>query len=204
MFVRVFWAVLLCLALGLRPLCGADSGRSVVLIYNSLLPESRDVARHYAAVRNVPPGQIIGLDLPAGETMTRAEYRGELEAPLLDFLQRQTLMVFPPAAASTNTVKPIEAKVRYAVLCFGVPLRIAEDSSLREPGADTLAEGVRRNGAAVDSELCLLPSRDPARLLAGPLLSPWYGTTNPLALSPTNGLLLVARLDGPTAAIARQ
>ncbi|MGA2174014.1 MAG: TIGR03790 family protein [Verrucomicrobiota bacterium] len=203
-FVRVFWAVLLCLALGLRPLCGADSGRSVVLIYNSLLPESRDVARHYAAVRNVPPGQIIGLDLPAGETMTRAEYRGELEAPLLDFLQRQTLMVFPPAAASTNTVKPIEAKVRYAVLCFGVPLRIAEDSSLREPGADTLAEGVRRNGAAVDSELCLLPSRDPARLLAGPLLSPWYGTTNPLALSPTNGLLLVARLDGPTAAIARQ
>jgi uncharacterized protein (TIGR03790 family) len=202
--LRTFWGIILCLALPLRPLYGADSGRSVVLIYNSLLPESKAVASHYAEVRGVPPDQILGLELPEGETMTRTEYSAGLEAPLLDFLQRQKLLVYPPAAANTNALKPIEFKVRYAVLCFGVPLRIAEDASLYKPSDDHLSEAMRRNGAAVDSELCLLPWRDPAHGLAGPALNPWFRATKALDLNPCNGLLMVARLDGPSASIARQ
>ena len=203
-FVKASWGVILCLTLAVRAPCAAESGASVVLVYNSRLPESRDVAPHYAAVRNVPPGQIIGLDLPEGEVISRAEYRSGLAGPLADFLERQALCVYPPASSSTHALKPVEARVRYAVLCHGVPLKIAEDGSLQEPGAARFPEGVRRNGAAVDSELCLLPWRDPGRLLAGPLSNPWYRATNAAWLHPTNGLLMVARLDGPSAAIARQ
>jgi uncharacterized protein (TIGR03790 family) len=202
---RTFCALISCL-LAVPALRGAETGRSVIVVYNSRLPESKNVASHYAEVRGVPPAQILGLPLPAGETMTRAEYRDGLENPLLDFLKHQGLLVYPPNAANppTNAVTPIECKVRYAVLCFGVPLRIAEDPSLYKRGDERLPEAMRRNGAAVDSELCFLPWRDPARVLGGPSLNPWFATTNARKLTPCDGLLMVTRLDGPTAAIARR
>jgi uncharacterized protein (TIGR03790 family) len=206
LLARVVGAAGFCLTLVGPELHAAQSGQAVVLVYNSLLPESRDVANHYAAVRGVPSDQVIGLSLPEGETMTRAEYRDTLENPLLAFLQQKGLLVYPAplSDALTNGLKPAQCKVRYAVLCFGVPLRIAEDVSLYKPGDEKLPEAMRRNGAAVDSELCLLPWRDPARGLGGPLANPLFRTANSTQLDPCNGLLMVARLDGPSAAIARQ
>jgi uncharacterized protein (TIGR03790 family) len=184
---------------------GAEPGASVVLIYNARLPESKDVADHYAARRNVPAGQIIGLNLPTGETMSRTEYREQLQQPLLKFLEQNELFVYPhlPAGGEAKDLKPIAAKVRYAVLCYGVPLRIAEDPLLPDPGAEKVSEPLRRNGAAVDSELCTLPVQNPSAPLAGPQANLLYGRPRPSLLDPTNGLLLVARLDGPSAAVAR-
>jgi uncharacterized protein (TIGR03790 family) len=205
MLMRACLAAAVSLAAGVLTLRGAEAGDSVVVIYNSRMPESRDVAEHYAARREVPADRVIGLELPGGETMSRGEYRGQLEEPLLKFLERKRLFVYPPAetAANQSDVKPIEATVRYAVLCYGVPLRIAEDPSLVEAGAEKLAEPLRRNGAAVDSELCTLPVKRPSLPLAGIKANPLYGATHWQWLDPTNGLLLVARLDGPSAAIAR-
>src|SRR5277367_127414 len=156
---------------------GAEPGASVVLIYNARLPESKDVADHYAARRNVPAGQVIGLDLPTSETMSRTEYREQLQQPLLKFLQQNELFVYPqlPAAAELKDITPIAAKVRYAVLCYGVPLRIAEDPLLPDPGEEMVREPLRRNGAAVDSELCTLPVQNPSGPLAGPRGNPSYG-----------------------------
>jgi uncharacterized protein (TIGR03790 family) len=184
---------------------GAEPGESVVLIYNARLPESKDVSDHYAARRNVPAGQILGLDLPTGETISRSEYRQQLQEPLLKFLEQNKLFVYPLAAdgAEVKDLKPIAAKVRYAVLCYGVPLRIAEDPSLADPGAEQVIEQLRRNGAAVDSELCTLPVKNPSAPRAGPQVNPLFGKVPEASLNPTNGLLLVARLDGPSASVAR-
>jgi uncharacterized protein (TIGR03790 family) len=179
---------------------GAESGSTVVVVYNSRLPASKDVADHYASRRNVPPEQVIGLDLPTDETMSRADYRERLQHPLLQFLENKKLIVCP----FPDALKPTSAKIRYAVLCYGVPLRIAEDASLIEPAQAKIQAELRRNGAAVDSELCVLPTLDPNLPLTGPLRNACYGTTNASWLDPTNGLLLVARLDGPSAEIARQ
>ena len=68
-------------------------------------------------------------------------------------------------------------------------------------GADKLPE-LRRNGAAVDCELACCRCR--AKPVTGRIAarSVRRARTRP-ALDPTNGLLLVARLDGPSAAIAR-
>jgi uncharacterized protein (TIGR03790 family) len=194
----------LAVSLGGRALLAAAPGDSVVVIYNTEMSGSKEVADHYAARRHVPEKQVIGLKLTTGETMSRAEYRDQLESPLLNFLETEKLWRVEPAAggADSGASRVTEAKVRYAVLCYGVPLRIAEDGTLKEPSAERLPENVRRNGAAVDSELCLLPWLEPHRRLAGFIRNPFYGASNAALLDPTNGLMLVARLDGPDAAIA--
>jgi len=89
------------------------------------------------------------------------------------------------------------------VLCYGVPWRIAPERDLVETEAERLRPELRRNEAAVDSELACLPLAERPYLLAGPLPNPLYATTNAAALHPTNGIILVARLDGPTPEIAR-
>ena len=44
--------------------------------------------------------------------------------------------------------KVVESKIRYAVLCYGVPLRIEVDPELKEEGAQDLRVELQRNEAA--------------------------------------------------------
>src|SRR5438477_7240282 len=66
-------------------------GDSVAVIFNSAMPESKELAFYYAQRRAVPTNQVLGLELPATETMTRAEFREQLQRPLLKALERQKL-----------------------------------------------------------------------------------------------------------------
>ena len=183
----------------------ADPGDQVVVVYNRNQSESKGVAEHYAKSRHIPAERVFGLDLPAGETISRKEYESRLEKPLLKKLREAKLFVYGrnghPPPGQTNEV-PIEARIRYATLCYGVPLKILNDGKLNEPGMEKIRPELRRNDASVDSELALLPivSEHP---LYGAAPNRFYGGTNSAALSPTNGLLMVARLDGPTPEIAR-
>jgi uncharacterized protein (TIGR03790 family) len=185
-------------------------GDEVVLVYNSRLPESRDVAEHYAQLRGVPTNQIFGFDLTTNESLTREEFRDSLQLPLAKALERGHLWrIGSEIEAGTNAGsgkvvwKVVESKIRYAVLCYGVPLHIYEDASLVEPGEDAAKPEMRRNEAAVDSELACLPMIEQRYPLFGPLKNALYTSTNAAAFQATNGILMVARLDGPTAAIAR-
>ncbi|MGD0538134.1 MAG: TIGR03790 family protein [Verrucomicrobiota bacterium] len=188
----------------------ADGGEVLVLYNTEGGSESRRVAEFYARRREVPPRQVLGLPLPTTETMTRTEYRKRLAEPLLKALEARDLLQFrtqllPGAAAPPGRVGkvPVAAKVRYLVLCYGVPLRILRDETIEEPEAQRLPEPLRRNEAAVDSELALLPDYWRSYLLAGPVRNPVYAVTNAAQIQATNGVLMVARLDGPTPAIAR-
>ena len=175
----------------------AEPGESVVVVFNSKQPESRSVAQHYAAKRKVPASQVLGLPMPAGDAVTRAEFNTQLQAPLLKALVERKLFTF----GESNKV--VAAKVRHLVLCFGVPLKISGDAALVEPESEKLPEPLRRNEASVDSELAMLPFARAGYMLAGPRQNPHFATTNAAVLHPTNGILLVARLDGPTADLAR-
>lgn len=198
-----FWLIL-CIAGAVAH--GVEPGGSVVVVYNKRVPESKGVAEHYAERRQVPAAQVIGLDLPTTETMTRAQYREQLQTPLYKLLVEKKLFVPNPVQPKANGPAPVPltaAKIRYAVLCYGVPLKISADPTLVEEGADKLKPELRRNEAAVDNELALLPVFARKMPLAGPLGNPFYGATNAGGMQPTNGLLMVARLDGPNASIAR-
>jgi uncharacterized protein (TIGR03790 family) len=181
-------------------------GGEVVVLYNTRVAESRGVAEHYARARGVPAAQVIGLPLPDQEAITRAEYRDRLERPLADALAERGLLTW---GALTNAAdgRPFTgvtaAKIRALAPCFGVPLKILEDAGLAETPPPEMAEILRRNEAAVDSELALLPWAREGWPRLGPLPNRVFGVTNAALLHPTNAVLLVARLDGPDAATAR-
>jgi uncharacterized protein (TIGR03790 family) len=209
---------LLCLPV-LLPLLARGGGEEVVVIYNTQMPESRAVAEHYATMRAVPQNQIFGFGLTTNEIISRADFTDFLQKPLAERLEAAGLWKFgevtTPATksepAQTN-IRVVQSKIRYAVLCYGVPLKIAPVPDLKEL-MDRLIEKfadkrtldqLRHNEAAVDSELTWLPLVKMKIPLTGPLLNPFYLCTNRAALNCTNGILLVSRLDGPTAEIANQ
>jgi uncharacterized protein (TIGR03790 family) len=84
-----------------------------------------------------------------------------------------------------------------------VPLKILNDPRQLDDEAMRLPAALRRNDAAVDSELCLLPLAPAKPKINGVKLNLLFGATNATALNPTNGILMVGRLDGPTAEMAR-
>jgi uncharacterized protein (TIGR03790 family) len=191
------------LALAVFATHGAGLGESVVVIYNQRSAESKKVAEHYAQARKVPAAQIIGLRLPTGESMTRKEYQEELVQPLWTMLEKNKLFTLQSVVSKEGKVRQVvEAKVRYAVLCYGVPLKIDAELGLVEEGSEGKLAALRRNEAAVDTELALLPLMDQKLTLGGPRMSKYYGVTNTALLHPTNGVLMVSRLDGPTPQIA--
>lgn len=188
----------------------AAEGQEVVVVYNRKVEESRLVAEEYARRRFVPTNQVIGLDVPTAEVLTRAEYLDQIQEPLVDFLSKERLWVVQPPdgvdkVPATNEVASAvrSSRVRYLALCYGVPIRIAEDAAVREPGLEHFRAELRRNEAAVDSELACLPLQLARRTWTGPRRNPVYAATNRWSMHPTNGVLVVARLDGPTPAIAR-
>ena len=207
------FVLLILLALTALPntrLQAAASGEEVVVIYNQQLPASEDVARHYAAARKVPPQQVIGFKLSIAEEISRAEYNDTLAKPLARELEQRKLWTLGTALwpiTGSNDLRevrvPVESKIRYVVLCYGVPLKIAHDPNLQEPGLELAKPELRVNSAAVDSELATLPLPAEVTRRYGLLRNITYTSTNTAMFSPTNALLMVTRLDGPSAAIAR-
>ena len=198
------------LIFALAPLLVRAGGDEVVVIYNSRVPESKAVAEHYAQVRDVPKNQIYGFALTPDEEMSRAEFRDSLQLPLAKKLEADGLWKLADVSYDMTNGQPertvrkvVASKIRYAVLCYGVPLKIAADPGIHEVAAKKLRPEFQRNDASVDSELAWLPLVKMDFLLTGPFPNWLYGATNAAMLNPTNGILLVARLDGPTTDIAR-
>ncbi|MBI3878232.1 MAG: TIGR03790 family protein, partial [Verrucomicrobia bacterium] len=114
------------------PCSAAEPGDSIVVVFNPRQPESKAVARHYAEKRKVPSVQVLALPMPTGDVITRGEFRDQVQMPLLKALEERKLFTF----GESNRV--VAAKIRYLVLCFGVPLKISRDSKLDEPGAEKI------------------------------------------------------------------
>ncbi len=180
-------------------------GKSVVIVYNKALPESKELAEFYAEKRLVPRHQLLGLNLSKEESITRKEFNDEVQRPLLKFLEKNHLLSFKPAANSKDSgeLVLIETALRYLVLCYGVPVKIRAEATLVEPEAGSLPELLQENRASVDSELALIPLIHKKRMLTGPFNNPAYAATNTAQLHATNGVIIVARLDGPSATVAK-
>jgi uncharacterized protein (TIGR03790 family) len=185
-------------------------GSEVAVVYNSRMPESKAVAEHYAAVRQVPASQVFGLDLTTNETMTRSEFTDSLQKPLAAKLESAKLWKFADVKVPTfngvlshHETRVVESKIRYTALCYGIPVKIDSSSRIDELARKITGKEVLPDCAAVDSELSWLPASRTDISISGPLPNPFYGTTNRTSLNCTNGILLVSRLDGPTPEIAR-
>ena len=193
----------------LLPLLAFGGGEEVVVIYNSQMPGSKAVAEHYAAMRQVPANQVFSFALTTNEVISRAEFTERLQKPLAAKLESTGLWKFGQKKIAAANGQPehtetrvIKSKIRYAALCYGVPLKIEPSSLLEQIVAKLTREEFRHNEAAVDSELAWLPLSRNEVTLTGPLLNAFYLNTNRTLLACTNGILLVSRLDGATPAIA--
>ena len=208
--MRLFWARFTVFVFALTPLFVQAGGDEVVVVYNTRLSESKAVAEYYAKLRHVPARQVYGFNLTTNEQMSRDEFRDSLQMPLAHKLEDAGLWKFGSVTHTMTNGLPgmverrvVASKIRYAVLCYGVPLGITAVPIAHEPGKEIAHPELLRDEAAVDSELAWLPLVEMGVSLAGPLRNWVYGATNIAWLNPTNGILLVARLDGPDADIAR-
>ena len=208
--MKLFGIRLAVLFLLLAPLLARADGNEVVVVYNKRMPGSRSVAEYYARARQVSERQIYGFSMTTDEEMSRDEFRDTLQWPLARRLESDGLWQFGPATSVATNGEPgqiehrvVASKIRYVVLCYGVPLKIASDPNLKESIPEDMKPELRRNEASVDSELTWLPLVEMKVLLEGPMKNRAYGVTNNAFLNPTNGILLVARIDGPSADIAR-
>jgi uncharacterized protein (TIGR03790 family) len=193
--MRTVILLLLCPLLAL-----ADTGADVVVVYNSRMPESKEVAEHYAKRRGVPAGQVWGFELSTGEAITRTEYLEKIQTPLLEKLESSRLWVWQPSGTPNRRLA--SAKVKYAALCYGVPTKFVQDTNFVEKGTENARPELRRNEASVDSQLACLPLIHHNLRWAGAINNHSFSTTNASYLHPTNGIFLVTRLDGPTVEVA--
>ncbi len=187
------------------PLAGADGlAARVILLANRDDPDSLRIARHYAAVRGVPPENIIAQSMPLTETISWTDFVTTVWQPLQDELvRRQWIDAIPMALTdAAGRRKPAISghRISYLVVCRGVPLRIVHDPALYHvmpPLTDD--PKFRTNEAAVDSELSLLAQTDSAinAFVPNPLFRNDHPTMFELAQ-----VVKVSRLDGPTAADA--
>src|ERR1700723_2557515 len=113
--------------LALAPILIHAGGDEVVVIYNTRVPGSKDVAKYYAKVRHVPKNQIYGFSLTSNEEISRDEFRDSLQMPLARRLEYDGLWKFGPMKIPATNGQPehiqervVASKIRYAVLCYGV------------------------------------------------------------------------------------
>lgn len=110
-------ATLVLLVLTASPALALDPA-DVVVVANKTVPESGRVAAHYLAKRKVPAANLVLLDLPTVEDISRADYDSRLAGPLRKALAGR------------------KAAVKVILTVYGVPLRVGR----QEPTADEKAE----------------------------------------------------------------
>ena len=170
-----------------------------IVVYNKAVPESVELAKFYAEKRGIAPDHLIGLDCSTEEEITREQYDATIAGPLRDvFSQRHWWTVNespgkPPVVTASS--------VHFVAIIKGVPLKI---HSVDSYSGDQRGNGpIRsRNEASVDSELAVLAAY--SRQNSGVSLNPYFRSFRAISGLENRTLLLVCRLDAPSAEIVRR
>jgi uncharacterized protein (TIGR03790 family) len=86
----------------------ALSAPDLVIVFNRNLPESREVAAYYAGKRQVPLDNLVGVEVPTSEDMSRKDYDGKLVPPVKAMVDKLKARGITPAV----------------LLVYGIPLRV--------------------------------------------------------------------------------
>lgn len=185
----------------------AREAAATLVVFNTRDPESRALAEYYAQRRLVPDEQVVGLDCPTEEEITRQQYIDTIELPLRKLFERKEWWEARTGFGSETEVTG--SRIRYVALIRGIPLKIK--TTIVPPAPDKPAPP-RPNGgdpvgghdeASVDSELSVLGGFQ--KDYFGIVNNPYYRRFAPILDSAvTAGLLLVCRLDAPTADTVRR
>jgi len=186
------------------PAMAAPLPESVAVLYNSAVPESRQLAEFYGTARSIPADHLIGLEMPVTADVSRDEYEQKIAAPLRAEFDRRGW--WQRGRDANGVIVPVSNRIQVLVTMRGVPLRIkptpkAADEAAPDPanGDDLIAS---RDEAAVDSELAMFGVEGmPA---AGVMRNFYYQATEKIGESKLPALILTARIDARTHAICQR
>src|SRR5262249_44286777 len=82
--------------------------RNVFVIFNKNSKDSRAVAEHYCQKRSVPTANLIALDLPDIEEISREDFNRRVLTPL------------------TSALEPHRDQAKVLLTVYGVPLRVGQ------------------------------------------------------------------------------
>ncbi|MGC4015156.1 MAG: TIGR03790 family protein [Luteolibacter sp.] len=181
------------LAAGLA-LAATPDPASVAIVYNKAIPESAKLAETYRAARNIPAENLIGLDLPKEDDISREEYNTRLRDPLRGEFTRRAWWRL--GKNQEQLTLPVENKIRFIALMRGVPLRIRPTSANPPPADPKLPPYSNRDEASVDSELVIFGIQELP--IGGIIKNAYFESEKPFADANMPFLVLVSRIDSAT------
>ena len=173
---------------------------ATLVVYNETDRDSVELAHFYAEKRGIPRDQIIGLKCSKSEEITRDEYDRTIAEPLR---RAFTSNLWWKLREPESPLGPVESnKIRFVALMRGIPLKISETKNY--PGDKVTMPGPvgNTNAAAVDSELAVLGFRTP--VISGVMNNPYFRSFSAIGDAHRPELMLVCRLDAPSAEIVRR
>lgn len=108
-----FIAFIILVVLSFAPsVCLALSARDLVIVFNRNQPESQTVAVYYARKRHVPAENLVGVEVPTSEDMSRQDFDRKLAPPVRAMVGKLMAQGRTPAV----------------LLVYGIPLRVGSEA----------------------------------------------------------------------------
>ena len=176
---------------------------SVAVVYNSNIPESMDLAEHYAQMRNIPAENLVGIPLPERGQISRIAYNTSLRDPLRNAFSARGWWTLGRTAE--GTIMPATCKITTVVCMRGIPFKIGREvipAEQADKSAKLSPQFAHINEASVDSELAMMGIQGIPT--AGPLNNPYFKKDQSFASAKLSIMLLVGRIDGPSYEICKR
>lgn len=176
---------------------------SVAVLYNSNIPESKELAQYYAGLRHIPAANLIGLPLSEQGQINRETYNTSLREPLWKVFSHHNWWTL--GRTSDGTILPTSCKITTLVCMRGVPFKIQRQALPPEQASKDPKlppHFASSNEAAVDSELAMFGVQ--GTKTEGPLNNPYFKKDQLFAEANIPFMLLVGRIDGPDFATCKR
>ncbi len=187
-------------ALAARPLSATEPGLAdaTIVVFNKNAAESAQLAKFYAEKRGIPRDHLVPLACSEEEEISREAYDKTIAEPLRAVFKKKKWWTLRNKGDDSFAVA--SSSIRFVALIKGMPLKIR--ASEPRPGEKSEGPVGGRNEASVDSELSLLARAEPS--IAGAANNPYFQSYERIMRMADMPLLLVCRLDAPSAATVRQ
>ena len=197
---RSFLALLVVFTVVMHVRAEQPLATSTIVVYNKSAPDSPELARFYAKQRGIASDHIIGLTCSVDEEITREEYDGNIAEPLREAFKSRKWWTIRETAEHQDAV--LSTSIRFVALIKGMPLKI-KPTAVPYPGDESAGGPIDgRNEASVDSEIATLGYFSPK--ISGAKLNTYFKSFRAIDQWDDVALLLVCRLDAPSAATVRQ
>ena len=172
---------------------------ATIVVYNTNAPDSSQLAKFYAQKRGIPRDHLVGLSCSQDEEISREDYERTIAEPLRAVFKKRNWWTLRETKGKPEAVTA--STIRFVALMKGMPLKIRPPES--PPGEKKNDDPVAgRTEASVDSELVLLARFE--GVSGGAVNNPYFKSYRRIMESADLPILLVCRLDAPTAATVRQ